>query len=196
MPPRPLALLALAAALAACGDDAPPPAPTESSGTGASTPSTPGTPPASTTAEGKTSPWALSRKPEGGVEVIAAKGAAPKESVVVVGRVREKLLRRAGFSMIDESIPYCGETEMEGCPTPWDYCCIPPERVAAATISVRVKGKDGRTVAVDRIPELRNLDLVAVTGDLVKDEEDVVLEAKGWYLVERPTIGQEVDWPE
>jgi hypothetical protein len=191
------AALALGTTLCACGGDAPAPRTSESAPAPSST-DAPAATPASTPAPGggAASPWALATRPESGVEVIAAKESAPKESVVVVGRVREKLERRAGFSMIDRVVPYCGQTEKEGCPTPWDYCCIPSERVAAATVSVRVKGPDGRTVRVESLPELRNLDLVAVTGDLVKDGEDVVLEAKGWHVLERPAFDYEIDWPE
>jgi hypothetical protein len=172
--------LAVASSLAACGkSDAPPPS---------------GGPP-TTSSVPATSKYALPSDPGGGIPVAKAKVDAPMDDVVVVGRVRDMLQRRAGFSMIDVSVPYCGQTEMEGCPTPWDYCCKTAEVLAANTIQVRVRGPDGRTVQVDKIPELRNLDLVAVRGKLVKDGEDVALDAVGWYRRERPDLDWEITWP-
>jgi hypothetical protein len=151
--------------------------------------------PSTTSSAPATSRYSLPSDPGGGIPVAKAKSDAPKDDVVVVGRVRDMLQRRAGFSLIDVSIPYCGQTEMEGCPTPWDYCCKNPAEVSAKTIQVRVRGADGRTVHVEKIPELRNLDLVVVRGKLVRDGDDVALDAVGWYRRERPDLEWDINWP-
>jgi hypothetical protein len=142
------------------------------------------------------SPYALPSDPGVGVPVLEAKAQGPKEEVVVVGRVREKFQRRAGFTLIDASVEYCGQTEMEGCETPWDYCCKAPDDLRRATMVVRVKDASGRTVQLDRIPELRNLDLVAVRGRLVGSGDDAAIEASGWYRRERPNLDWKIAWPE
>jgi hypothetical protein len=176
----PLAAPLLLVVAAACGkgEDAPPPSP----GGSATAPAV--------------SAYSLPDDPGAAVPVAEAKADAPKDDVVVVGRVREMLKGRAGFQMIDASIPYCGQEEMEGCETPWDYCCKDPKQVRDNTILVRVRDASGRTVAVDRIPELRNLDLVAVRGRLVKDGSDVELHATGWFRRERPDLDWKIAWPE
>src|SRR5262245_17942221 len=99
--------------VAACGkDDAP-------GKTGSSTPSAK-----------SASPYALAADPGPGVPVVEAKAQAPKDEAIVVGRVKDFSEGLAGFTMIDASVPYCGQSEMEGCPTPWDYCCKSNEEIS------------------------------------------------------------------
>ena len=86
---------------------------------------------------------------------------------------------------------------MEGCPHPWDYCCYPPGKIRENLVSVVVKAKDGNVAEIDRLPELRNLDFVAVTGALVKDADgNVTLEAAGWFRRERPKLADGLAWPQ
>lgn len=154
-----------------------------------------------TSGEPKPSPWMLAADPGKGLGVLEAKKADAKDEVVVVGRVREFTENHAAFQLIDVSLRYCGQPdggEMDECPEPWDYCCIPQEEQAAATIPVAVKGKDGEvpTIAEKHLPELRHLDLVAVRGRLVKDKDgEVSLEATGWYRRERPNLPDFVKTP-
>jgi hypothetical protein len=143
---------------------------------------------------GGPTPYALAADLPGGMPAGEARAAAPKKDVVVVGRAREFVKGFAAFSLIDARVPYCGQNEMEGCPTPWDYCCHVPD-IAPNSVGVIVKAKDGSVASLDAIPELRNLDLVAVRGDLVKDEAgNVTLEATGWYRRERPKLPDGLDW--
>jgi len=154
---------------------------------------TPPSGPAGSSSAAKSSPYALAADPGQGVPVLEAKAQAPKDEAIVVGRVRDFTEGLAGFTMIDAAVPYCGETEMEGCPTPWDYCCKSNEEISKHSILVEVRGPDGRAVRIDRLPELRNLDLVAVKGKLTKDATgDVILAATGWYRRERPNLGDHV----
>ena len=143
------------------------------------------------------SAYALAAEPAGAVSVLAAMAAAPKDDVVVVGRVREITPGLAAFTLTDDSLDYCGRTEMEGCEKPWDYCCHPSDEIAKNTVAVLVKDGKGDPVAAARLPELRNLDLVVVKGRLVKDKAgNVELEATGWYRKERPTLPAETVFPQ
>jgi len=63
-------------------------------------------------------------------------------------------------------------------------------------LAVAVKDGSGETVAIPRIPELRNLDLVAVRGRLVKDKDgELKLVATGWWRRERPKLPDGLKWP-
>ena len=143
------------------------------------------------------SPYALAADPSGGMPVTAALAAAPKEGVVVVGRVRDMTHGLAAFMLIDSTLAYCGQNAMEGCKKPWDYCCYPPGKVRENLISVVVKGKDGNVVPIERIAELRHLDTVVVTGNLTKDKDgNVSLDASGWFRRERPKLPDDLEWPQ
>jgi hypothetical protein len=176
-------LVASVVALAACGKD---PVPSAATGGGAAAPA------------GAVSRFALGKDPGEAQSVDQALKSAPKDAVVVVGRVRDLTPGFAAFTLVDAGLDFCGHgaDTMENCPTPWDYCCIPAEDVAARTIPVAVKEK-GDVAAVPKLPELRRLDLVVVTGRLVKDEHgSVALEATGWHRRERPDIPSSVVFPE
>jgi hypothetical protein len=142
--------------------------------------------------------FALGKDPGEALTVAQAKAAAPKDTVVVVGRLRDLTPGFAAFTLVDASLDYCGASAdtMDGCPTPWDYCCIPDEDVATLTIPVAAREK-GDVATLAALPELRRLDLVAVVGRLVKDAKgDVALEATGWFRRERPAFGSHVKFPD
>lgn len=145
------------------------------------------------------SKWALAAEPAGAVSVVDAQKAAPKDDVVVVGRVREFVGGRAAFTMVDASVAYCGDPREkrmdEPCAKPWDYCCHDQE-AADKQIFVSVPDAGGDT-AKGPIPELRNLDLVVVRGKLLKSKTgDVELTATGWYRKERPAIPASIVFPQ
>ena len=151
---------------------------------------------------GKPSAYALAAEPAGAVPVVEAKKAAPKDSAVVVGRVREIAPGLASFTLVDASLDYCGETDRKeggkemACDEPWDYCCHPADEMAKYIVAVTVKDAKGDPVAA-RLPELRNLDLVVVTGRLVKDKAgNVEVEALGWYRKERPNLPAGTKFPQ
>jgi len=195
--PLPLALLALLALLAAaCGKDDP-------------KPSTPAAPPASPPAVG-TAPGAaasagdpkvsgsrflLATEPASAVSVLDAKGKGEAKGVTLVGRVKETVHGFAAFSLTDLSLAYCGADKKEdGCPTPWDYCCIADDKVAQATIAVAAREK-GEVVEA-ALPELRNLDVVVVHGDVVKAKDGSLrLDADGWFRKERPSLPSWIEFP-
>ena len=142
-------------------------------------------------------PYLLAADPTGGLSILEAKAAAPRAGVVVVGRVKELTPGYAAFTLTDLSLQYCGQSEAEGCPTPWDYCCTPNEELAAGTIGVVVEGPGAEPVKLARIPDFRNADVVVVTGDLVKDADgNQRLLAKGWFRRERPKLPDSIVFPE
>lgn len=172
--------LALLFVVSACNkDDAPKPAP--------AAPSAPVAPAGSR--------YLLAKEPAGAIAVLAAKAKGEAKGVTVVGRLKDTVHGFAAFTLTDVSLAYCGEggTE-ENCPTPWDYCCIPDDKVAEATISVAAREK-GEVVEAT-VPELRNLDLVVVHGDLVKTKDGSLrLDADGWFRKERPPTPKGVEFP-
>jgi len=144
------------------------------------------------------SPYALAAEPKGSspVTVLEAKAGGAKTAVAVVGRVREITPGFAAFTLTDVALTYCGQTEKEGCENPWDYCCHDTADIARHTVAVAVKTPAGDVVAAPSLPELRNLDLVVVVGDLVKGADgEVMLVAKGWHRRERPTLPESVRFP-
>jgi hypothetical protein len=184
------ALLLAAFLLAGCGKEAPP----SSGAPGAGASATPGAG-AGTVA---VSPYALAVEPKGtvAVSVLEAKAAGAKKDVAVVGRVREITPGFAAFTLTDVALTYCGQTEKEGCENPWDYCCHDTADIAKHTIAVAVKTPGGEVVAAPSLPELRNLDLVVVVGELVKGADgEVTLVAKGWHRRERPALPASVRFP-
>ena len=140
--------------------------------------------------------WALPASPLGTpIAVLGARAGAPRDAVVVEGRVRDVTKGLAAFTLTDLSMKYCGEASSEdGCKEPWDYCCYQPEELASRSLSVQVREQG--EVAAGALPELRLLDVVVVAGRLVKEKDDVVLEATGWYRRERPTLPPSIRFPE
>jgi hypothetical protein len=100
------------------------------------------------------------------------------EQVAVRGRIggrREPFVAgRAMFTLIDLSLPSCADTPGDACPTPWDYCCEPIDRITASTVTVRVTDADGQPlrVGLDGVHGLRPLAEVIVEGRVVKPTDD------------------------
>lgn len=139
----------------------------------------------------------LAADPPAALAVKEAKEKGPGEEVVVQGRVKEIVKGFATFNLIDTSLPYCGQVpgSMTDA-TPWDYCCETPDVRAAATLTVEVRGPDGKVLA-GAMPALRLLDLVAVKGRIEKDEHgNVTVVATGWFRRERPDLPSGLRWPE
>jgi len=91
-----------------------------------------------------------SAAPAGSEPVAAARAAArPGADVVLRGRIggRSKPFAegRAVFQIVDPSLEPCPPDE--GCPTPWDYCCMTPEEIAGHSATVEVVGADGAVLA-------------------------------------------------
>ena len=80
--------------------------------------------------------------------VRAARELPAGSAVTVTGRVggrMEPVSAEAGmFVIMDTAVPSCADLHGDQCPTPWDYCCEPPEsmRSAMATVDASAAGID------------------------------------------------------
>ena len=147
-----------------------------------------------------TTNFRLKAEPAGAaITVVDAKKAEDGADIVVEGRIQATQPRFHVFTMIDLSMPYCGEKDDETCKTPWDYCCFGKDEVSALLIPVRFVGADGKPVRAADGHKFawRLLDRVKVVGKLRKLEDGtLVIAATGYWQVERPTIDWAVTWPE
>ncbi len=126
----------------------------------------------------------LAEDPGEALAISAARDAEAGQDIVVVGRIDKIVTGYASFTLTDIALDYCGQVESEdGCKTPWDYCCIPSEEKAAATLMVMVDAADGvGAIEAEEVPGLRLLDAVVVKGKLSKDEfGNVIVHAAGWF---------------
>jgi hypothetical protein len=119
--------------------------------------------------------YLLPAEPPGAKGVLdARKEAKDGDEVVVVGWIggTEKpwVEGRASFQIVDTSIDPCPPEE--GCPTPWDCCCVPLEDRLQAMTVVKVVEADGQTVPTDARQYLgvKELQTVVVTGRAKRDE--------------------------
>lgn len=110
----------------------------------------------------------VAAEPAGGIGVgEARKMAKDGGEIVVVGRIggSEKpfVTGLAAFTIVDPKIPPCGADE--GCPTPWDYCCVTnavKENIATIKL-VDAAGKPLATGAADLLG-VKELATVVVKG--------------------------------
>lgn len=138
----------------------------------------------------------LATKPSGAVSVLDARKAGPADSCTVSGRIANVVPGFAVFTLMDTSLPYCGEKNKEdGCKTPWDYCCESVETRTANSVLVEVRDAKGKPLA-GSLGDLRLLDAVTVVGKLTKDDHgNWVLLATGWHRDARPELPADVRWP-
>ena len=130
------------------------------------------------------------------VPVYEAKKSGEGDEVTVFGRVRSELEGSGAFTIIDDTVPYCGKGQEKcGCPTPWDYCCE-VEKVPGASLAVEVRDAKGDVVDLEKT-DVRLLDLVALKGTLTKTESGslFLVVNDGWYRRERPQLEGKIDWP-
>ena len=81
----------------------------------------------------------LGAKPEGAIGVVDARKGEAKDAAVVTGRVASVVSGYAAMTLMDLSLPYCGEKGEDGCKTPWDYCCEDRETRAANSLAVETE---------------------------------------------------------
>jgi hypothetical protein len=136
--------------------------------------------------------------PPGAIGVNDAKAKGPAEQVAVTGRVASIVKGYAAMTLMDLSLPYCGEVNKEDkCKTPWDWCCDTAATRTANAMVVEARGADGKPLATPSLGDLRLLDQVTVKGNLVKDEHGVfTLLATGWHRDARPQLPDYVKWPQ
>jgi len=162
-PTRSLATLvlvtALAAALPACGGD------------GADEPGTPTT--EETAAAALPEALFADTAPADPSHVFDVKQSAKEgDEVTVRGRVGGSkhpfVEGRAALTIADTqgTLTHCGDNEGDGCPTPWDYCCDPPELITANTATIQIVDADGRPLklGIEGAHGLENSVFIVVTG--------------------------------
>ena len=142
--------------------------------------------------------FTLAADPGAAKSVTDAKAVGKADQIVVEGRVYNVVKGRGVFSIMDTSLPYCGETNKEdNCKTPWDYCCEPKETRTAKSLLVELRGTDGKPITTPELPGLRQVDKVKVKGTLQQDEHgNHVLIATGLFRTERPQLPDYVKWPQ
>jgi hypothetical protein len=133
----------------------------------------------------------LSEKPEG---VIPLRDALATEQygqeIVVSGKVGEITPRYAAFRLYDSSLQDCNR-EDKHCPTPWDYCCEPPDRVQKGSVFVEFKDTQGKVIKADILNyrDIYYLANVDVKGQLSKDETgNVRLVATGIHIAQKTPL--------
>ena len=179
---KPLLALLVALSLAACGDKPS----SESAGTeGASSPTV-------STAEA----FLLKADLPEAIDIYDVRKKSVGEEVTVYGRVREEVEGMAAFTLIDQSMPYCGQEVACGCTTPWDYCCD-TDMIPDASLPIEVRDAKGEILEIDAAA-MRLLDLIVVKGKLEKTESGglVLVTSEGWFRRERPKVADNVQWPE
>ena len=116
--------------------------------------------------------WASSA-PADAKPVLEVKNSAQSgDEVVVTGRVKDFNSGLSAFTLIDSTLKSCKETKDDMCKTPWDYCCVESDLVAAATISIELHDADDRPFrqSLKGFQDLDHLQTVQVAGKVTKDD--------------------------
>ena len=172
----PLAGIVVAALAAACGP--------ETKG--------PGTAGSSASASAKLpETFALAVEPAGAKpvrEVVAT--AKTGDEVVATGRVGIEGSNQAYFSLVDASVKSCSDMTdaKDHCPTPWDYCCEPPDQLAKTSATVELRTGEGADAPMHSgsilgFHGLDHLSTVTVKGKAVKDSKgNLTILASGLFV--------------
>jgi hypothetical protein len=143
--------------------------------------------PATTT--GPLAPHLLASAPANAKDVLAVRASAkPGDEVVVRGRVKDFVASRAVAVVIDPSKQACDEAgPMDDCPTPWDFCCDPPDEINAASIAVDVRDASGTIKqGLQGFAGLDHLDTLVAQGTLEVDPQgNPTVVAKSFYVEKR-----------
>ncbi len=134
----------------------------------------------------------LTQAPADALDVVAAKKKAqPGETVVVRGRIGGRahpfVENRGIFVLVDAGLPTCADNPGDGCKTPWDYCCEPPDHLAARSLTVQIPGPDGKKplqADVQGQAGLAPMATVVIRGEVAEkpDEKTMILRATGIYV--------------
>lgn len=124
----------------------------------------------------------VSSEPADVKSVIDAKKAAKEgDEVVIRGRIGGSedpfVPERAIFTIVDKSLPHCGEMKMDdGCKTPWDYCCEPKDKLVDHSATVQIVDASGKPLKLEisKTPQLKPMSEIVVKGKLSKKDGDKV----------------------
>lgn len=96
------------------------------------------------------------------------------EAVTLVGRIggssKPFVDGLAAFTIVDSKVPHCAPDE--GCPTPWDYCCM-QDQVKENVATVKLVDAAGKPVATDarQLLDVKELSTVVVRGKASRDDQ-------------------------
>jgi hypothetical protein len=136
----------------------------------------------------------LTAPPAGATGSSEARLAAkPGDRIVLVGEIGGRKVgtfsdKMAIFLLADaQVIAHCGKKHGDGCPTPWDYCCEPKDKVTAALTVVQVKSPStGKVlpVSLKGWNGLKELSQVTVVGtvDETSSAESLIVNLAGIYI--------------
>lgn len=130
--------------------------------------------------------WVLTSAPAGDVSITEAKANAKEgDQIVIRGRIGGRHAPISAdspvFTIVDLALEYCGQTNDDKCPAPWDYCCETPSTIATNSATVQVQGD-----AIDLTGAgLKPLDEVVLIGTVGPrpDEQVLIIQATGIYPV-------------
>lgn len=95
------------------------------------------------------------------------------EEVIVHGRVKDFVKGYAVLVIADTSMKACVDNPEETCPTPWDYCCNPKEKIEKSVATVQLT-EDGATPIKTELEGFKGLQrlssYVTVKGKAKRDE--------------------------
>lgn len=124
-----------------------------------------------TTLQFDTSGYVLESEPAGAKSVLEVRESAEDgDDIVIIGRVGGSthpwVDGYAAFTIVDASLPACGDEEDCNCKTPWDYCCETAETIASNTATVKFLGDDQRPLPIGARDafQIEELQTVVVQG--------------------------------
>lgn len=125
--------------------------------------------------------------PAQAVDVAAAKrDTADGTDVVLVGRVKDFVDGVSVLTLADEALEDCSRKPDDHCPTPWDYCCVPPDQLAAGLATVKLVAAHGEPfmAGLKGVNGIDHLKQVAAEGKAVRDENgNLIVEATRLYVM-------------
>ena len=132
----------------------------------------------------------LSEPPQGAAGVAEVMASAEDGlDVTLSGRVgghrNPFVAGRAVVLLVDPALPSCDSKGDDHCPTPWDYCCEPPDELARNTVTVQVDDPDGRPLRTDLagLGGLAPLKTVIVQGTVRRNAAGAAtVSARGIYV--------------
>jgi hypothetical protein len=138
----------------------------------------------------------LSAPPENPRSINEVKVDAAKPSEIIIrgrvgGRTEPFNANSAVFILVDKQLPVCGEEAKDDhCPTPWDYCCEPAEKILQNSATIQVVGSDGRplSTSLNGVHGLAPMTEVIVKGQVAQRSDDGVLVVNARNIYVAPAI--------
>lgn len=137
----------------------------------------------------------LESAPSAPLSVMEARAQlAPGDTAIVAGQIggtaQPFVAGYAAFVLADTEVMFCNEMDHNQCPTPWDACCVDPDKLSALRASVQFDDAQGQVLALDLKGQqgLKELSHVTVTGRVAETStpENLIILADGLYIEPLP----------